>query len=270
MRFRAAWSVALAAALAALAAAADHHGVHSAKALRERFDRSVEPFLTELALQFNAALRTGRIAVAEHGGMAPTYAPQDMRRTDRTSPAALPLLARFTARDYLPNLAVVVAEAHRRRPLQVDLAYLGALNECDDCKAEALPLQERFKSEASREFFNGLAKNICNRFELFSPHVCNGTVDIFTDVRSHPRTRGPRGVDVLTAIRRIGRGVTADRRSSRSLRTRGWSRSRCAATRGSAMCRTRRRGTSRSRGRSRPCGRRRRRSRTHRASTCCT
>ena len=90
----------------------------------------------------------------------------------------------------LPDVARAVLTAHAQAPLALDHAYLATLDACDDCKAEVLPLQTAFKSEASKAFFNQLAKDICIRFELFAPHICNGTVDLFTNVRSS-RGGGP-------------------------------------------------------------------------------
>jgi hypothetical protein len=96
-------------------------------------------------------------------------------------------------RDHLPDLALLVRDVHARHPLAVDLAAFGSRDACDDCKAEALPLQQLFKSEASRALFASLAKQFCLRLDLFAPHICNGTVDVFVDVRTHishtPRAR---------------------------------------------------------------------------------
>ena len=102
----------------------------------------------------------------------------------------------------LPDVALLARAVHKRHPLAVDLEYLGGLDACDDCKAEALPLQQAFLSEASRAFFAQLAKNICIRFDLFAPHICNGTVDLFTDVRSlRPRLYlGTTGARSLTSL----------------------------------------------------------------------
>jgi hypothetical protein len=99
------------------------------------------------------------------------------------------------ARDLLPDVALLARDVHRRHPLAVDLAYLATADACDDCKARVLPVQQLFKSEPSREFFADTAKSICIRFELFSPYICNGTVDLFVDVRAHrPRLVCPRPV----------------------------------------------------------------------------
>ena len=80
----------------------------------------------------------------------------------------------------------VVAEAHRRAPLAVDVGGVrGRVDRdaCDDCKLEALPLQEAFKSDLFKSRLAARAKELCVRLELFSPTVCNGTIDLFTDVR---------------------------------------------------------------------------------------
>ena len=51
-----------------------------------------------------------------------------------------------------------------------------------------LPLQRAFKSERFRAVLNERAKALCARLELFSAPVCNGTIDLFTDVRMPMKT----------------------------------------------------------------------------------
>ena len=80
----------------------------------------------------------------------------------------------------------VVEAAYAQAPLAIDVdvdVSVGHDDACDDCKAQVLPLQRLVKSEPAKAFFNDLAKRICIGLELFAPYICNGTVDIFTNVR---------------------------------------------------------------------------------------
>ena len=43
----------------------------------------------------------------------------------------------------LPDVALLARAVHKRHPLAVDMEYLGGLDACDDCKAEALPLKDK-------------------------------------------------------------------------------------------------------------------------------
>lgn len=110
------------------------------------FEASIEPFFAAVALSWTQAVQTN--------GQRPDKA----------------------------DLTLIIKQAMRKAPLKLDRSFLRQLDECDDCKAEVKRVQTILLSDAAKERLADLAKQLCRRFELFSDYICDGAVNIFTNV----------------------------------------------------------------------------------------